>query len=98
MECGVVGAQVGECLPYGVECRSRGYDPDGCIGRIEFDDVESVGGTVGANDLGTGSVEVGLGVQAGGRRTHRALTVDERSSLPMNLGNDDVDVDVAAVD
>src|SRR4029077_11811011 len=94
----VIGAQIAQGLSHGVESRSRGSDADGRVGWIELDDVESVGGTVGAHDVGTGSVEVSLGVEAVGRRGHRPLAVDEGPSFPTNFGYEDVDVDVAAAD
>ena len=62
------------------------------MGWIDLDDVEAVGGAVGAHDLGAGTVEVGLGVQTVGGGGHRALSVDERPALPLHLGKDDVDV------
>jgi hypothetical protein len=64
----VVGAQIVQGLSHGVESRSGGGDADGRVGWVEIDDVESVGGTVGAHNLGAASVEVGLGVEAVGRR------------------------------
>ena len=71
MECEVVGAEIGQRLSHGVESRSRGGDADGRVAWIELDDVESVGGTVGAHDRGTGSHCGGTGSHRGGTGSHR---------------------------
>ena len=92
-------AQVGQCLPHRVERRSGGGDPDRRVGRIDFDGVESVGGVVGSHDrpprARTGRPRRSR-LSAGAR--HRPLPVDERPALPIDFGNDDVEVDVAAVE
>jgi hypothetical protein len=64
---------------------------------IELDDVETVRGTIGTHDLRAGTVKVGLGVKAVGGGSHRTLPVDEKPTLPMHLGNEDVDVDVMGI-
>ena len=98
MQCHVVDPQFEQRLPHRVERGSGGSDSEGRPRRVEFDDVESVCRPVRADQLCPGTVEIGLGIQAGRGCRHGALPIYEGPSLPDDFGDHRIDAEFVTVD